>query len=59
MARPTKPARGQAMVEYVIIATVVILAILFARPLIQTSVRSLYTEAKNKVTQAATDLKNL
>ena len=49
---------GQAMVEYLVIATVIIAAILLVRPQIQTAVEALFTNAATQATNAAESLNN-
>ena len=51
--------RGQAMVEYLVIATVVLLAIIAARPAIQGAIQALFGNAATKANEAATGLSNL
>ena len=57
MARPSRT--GQSIVEYLILATVIITAILIAKPLVQGAVNNLYKAAKDKVEASATNLKNM
>ncbi len=49
-------AAGQSMVEYLLIATAVIAALLFIKPGIQDAVNSLFTSAKDKANEAAGSL---
>ena len=54
-----RKAGGQAMVEYLVIATVVIAAILLARPAIQGAIQALFNNAAAKANDAANNLNNL
>ena len=51
--------RGQAIVEYLVVATVVIAAIIAIRPAIQAAVNALYASAATKANDAATKLGSL
>ena len=50
---------GQAMVEYLVIATVVLLAIIAARPAIQGAIQALFGNAATQANNAATKLGTL
>ena len=51
--------KGQAMVEYLVIATVVIAALLAVRPALQAAIQALFDNAATKANEAATNLGNL
>ena len=48
--------RGQSILEYLVITTVVVLAILGIRAMVQTQTVGLFNEAGNKVGEATTQL---
>ncbi len=48
--------RGQSILEYLVITTVVVLALLGSRALVQTQTTGLFTEAGNRVGEATTQL---
>ena len=50
---------GQAMVEYLVIATVVIIALFAARPALQAAIRALFTNAATQANNAANGLNNV
>lgn len=50
---------GQAMVEYLVIATLIIAAILFVRPALQTAIQALFDNAATQANEAASGLNNL
>jgi len=47
------------MVEYLVVATLVIIAIFVARPALETAINALFTNAATKANDAATSLGNL
>ena len=54
--RRLRSKRGQSILEYLVITTVVVLAILGIRGLVTTQTTTLFTEAGNKVGEASTQL---
>ena len=50
--------QGQSILEYVVIATVIVAAIMIARGSIATHTNTLFTNASTKVSDAATSLGN-
>lgn len=54
--RRLRSTRGQSILEYLVITTVVVLAILGIRGLVSTQTNTLFTEAGNKVGEASTQL---
>ena len=50
--------RGQSILEYLVITTVVVLAILAIRGMVQTQTEGLFNQAGNKVGEATTELGN-
>ena len=57
MARRSE--RGQSIVEYLILAMVIVTAILIAKPLMVQAINSLYGAATGRVQGAATTLTNM
>ena len=57
MARHSE--QGQSILEYVILITALMLAILFIRGPLGSAVNNLYNSATGKVDQAANDLTNM
>jgi Flp pilus assembly pilin Flp len=51
--------RGQSIVEYLIIATVIVAAIIAIRSKVSTNMNSLFNNAANKTNEAATSLGSL
>ena len=56
MARLSSSARGQSILEYLILITVLLLAVLALRGRISTAVNNLYGASADRVDQAAVDL---
>jgi hypothetical protein len=56
LARRLQSTRGQSILEYLVITTVVVLAILAIRAMVQTQSNAMFIEAGNKVGQATTQL---
>lgn len=60
VSRPLLRSRtGQSILEYLVIATVVVLAILLIRGTVQSNTESLFNQAAGKVGEAATQLGTL
>lgn len=59
ISRYSRGRRGQSILEYLVIATVIVSAILFIRPFVNTHIRNLYNNSANKVAQASNSLGNL
>ena len=57
--RQVSNRRGQSILEYLVIATVIVAALLAVRGTVSTHVSSLFTNASTKVGSAATSLGNL
>ena len=51
--------KGQSILEYLVILTVVVLAILFIRTAMSSSMNNTYNQAANKVNQAANMIGNM
>lgn len=51
--------RGQPIVEYLVIAAVIVAAILLIQPTVRTNIQNLYNNAAQKTSNAATALGNL
>ena len=59
MGKRRRGNRGQSILEYLVIATVIVAAIIIGRNIIQGEMATLYTNAGGKVTQAASALGSL
>ena len=56
---PKWNCRGQSILEYLVLAAIIVAAILVIKPTITTHVGTLYDNAANKTSEAATALGNL
>lgn len=59
MVKRRRAQKGQSILEYLVIATVIVGAILAIRGVVQTNMNDLYTEAAAKTADAATALEGL
>ena len=59
LRRRLRSKRGQSILEYVVITTVVVLAILAIRAAVTTNTNALYNESANKINAGATLLTNV
>jgi len=59
MWRRLRKRRGQSIVEYLVIAAVIVAAILAVRGTVQANMKSLYDKSAQKTAEAATALGNL
>jgi len=51
--------RGQPILEYLVIAAIIVGAILLIQPTVRTNIQNLYNQAAQKTSNAATALGNL
>ena len=59
LRRRLRSKRGQSILEYLVITTVVVLAIFAIRATVQTNTNALYNESANKLVGANTMLGNV
>ena len=52
LKRRLRSRRGQSILEYLVITTVIVLAILAIRAVVNTNTQALYEEAGNKINEA-------